>query len=290
MLHRVDGVLVRWDAEQDLAPVVFDSPHSGTLYPKDFDPTCPISTLRQAEDTYVDELFGAAPGVGAPLLAALFPRSYIDVNRALDDIDPELLSDPWPEPLRPTEKSRMGMGLIRRTCKPGVPMYARRLTATAVARRINTYYRPYHDELTALLDRAYRRFGAVWHLNLHSMPSVGSGAAADHSWERADFVLGDRDGSTCAPDFTRVVSDTLTRMGYSVKLNDPYKGVELVRRYGHPRQGRHSLQLEVNRRLYMNENTLAKSANFDRLKAQMTQLIELICAYSRDQLMAAAAD
>ena len=290
MPHTVEGVLVRHDAEQELAPVVFDSPHSGTLYPKDFSPTCALSVLRQAEDTYVDELFGEAPRLGAPLLAALFPRSYIDVNRALDDIDPELLTEPWPSPLRPSEKSRMGMGLIRRTCKPGVPMYARRLPVAAVARRIDTYYRPYHEELAGLLDRAYSRFGAVWHVNLHSMPSVASAAGADQSWDRADFVLGDRDGSTCAPHFTRMVSELLTRMGYSVKLNDPYKGVELVRRYSNPKQGRHSLQLEINRRLYMNEDSLAKSPNFDRLKQQMTELAATICAYGRDQLMAAAAD
>ncbi|HEV7371964.1 N-formylglutamate amidohydrolase [Arenibaculum sp.] len=268
----IQDVLVRDDPAGDRLPLVFDSPHSGVLYPADFGFVCPFSLLRQAEDTYVDELFAAVPEKGGTLLAALFPRSYVDVNRALDDIEPELIDGVWPWPLRPSEKSIAGMGLIRRLCRPGVPMYDGPLSVAHVAERIERYYRPYHEQLARLLDDLHRSHGRVFHVNCHSMPTLGVPGGPD----AVDFVLGDRDGTTCGPDFTRLVADVLRGMGYRVRINDPYKGVELVRRYSNPARGIHSLQLEIHRGLYMNEDTLERNAGFEALRADLGVLIDTI--------------
>jgi N-formylglutamate amidohydrolase len=284
------GVFVRHNALADPVPVVFDSPHSGAHYPDDFAYCCPLKLLRQAEDAHVDALFAAAPLSGATLIAALFPRSYIDVNRAIDDIDLQLLDQTWPGPISASDRVRVGMGLVRRVCRPGLPMYDRPLSVAEIQGRIDRYYQPYHRAVADAVESAFARFGAVWHVNCHSMPSTGGARFVSNAWERADFVLGDRDGATCAAGFRRMVQNTLQRLGYNVRINDPYKGVELVKRFGRPQEGRHSLQIEINRRLYMNEETLERTAGFARLKRDIDHLIAAIAAYAGDQLTAAAAD
>jgi N-formylglutamate amidohydrolase len=277
----IPSVLVRRHPLAPEVPLVFDSPHSGTDYPADYRHACPLPMLRSAEDLYVDDLFGAAPEHGASLLAALFPRSYIDVNRTLDDLDPALLDEPWPGPLDPGEKTKLGIGLVRRFAKPGLPVYERKLSVAEVEARIARYYRPYHAALDAICDRLHGKFGVVWHVNCHSMQSTGSAMTSDGPGAaRAAFVLGDRDGTTCEPELTDFVRRVLTGRGYEVKVNDPYKGVELVRRHGRPAANRHSLQIEINRGLYMNEATLEKSAGYDRLKADLTHLVEALAAFA----------
>ena len=290
MSHTEPGIFVRHDPVAEPVPVIFDSPHSGNEYPGDFRYACSSQLLRQAEDAHVDVLFGAAPASGATLIAALFPRSYIDVNRGVDDIDQQLLDQPWPGTIAPSDRARVGMGLVRRVCRPGLALYDRKLSVVEIRNRIERYYRPYHQAVADSIVQAATRFGAAWHLNCHSMPSSRGSRVPIAGWERADFVLGDRDGTTCGIGFRRLVQGTLERLGYDVRINDPYKGVELVRRFGQPHLGRHSLQIEVNRRLYMNEDTLERSAGFDRLKRDIDTLVAAISAYARDQLTAAAAD
>jgi len=290
MSHIEPGIFVRHDPLAEPVPVVFDSPHSGAIYPADFAYACPSRLLRQAEDAHVDVLFGAAPEVGATMIAALFPRSYIDVNRGVEDIDQQLLDQPWPGPVSASDRARVGMGLVRRICRPGLSMYDRKLSVGEIRHRIERYYRPYHGAVADAVDDAACRFGAVWHVNCHSMPSSRGPRVPVGGWERADFVLGDRDGTTCGVGFRRLVQGTLERLGYDVRINDPYKGVELVRRFGQPHLGRHSLQIEVNRRLYMNEETLVPSEGFAQLKRDLDILVADIAAYARDQITAAAAD
>jgi N-formylglutamate deformylase len=254
-------------------PLVLDSPHSGREFPADFDAAVSEAELREAEDCYVDELYAAAAELGAPLLAASFPRTYIDANRHAGDVDLELIEGAWPWEYRPSGKARLGKALVWRTLDDGRPIYARRLAAQAVRRRIERWHTPYHVALKAHLDAAHRRFGKVLHINCHSMRSVARRQSDDGEGSvRADFVLGDRDGTTCDPRFTELVRATLAGMGYSVKVNDPYKGVELVRAYSDPRAGRHSLQIEINKRLYMDEATLAKGPGFARLQAELGEL------------------
>jgi len=281
------GILFRSDPREREVPLVFDSPHSGTEYPDDFDHTCPRHVLRTAEDTYVHELYAAAPAHGATLIGALFPRSYIDANRHVGDIDAALLAEPWPHPLNPGVKTKMGMGLIRRLAVPKLPVYSRKLGIAEVQARIDRYYHAYHVELASAADRLHARFGGVWHVNCHSMKSVSNGMAAEGPGvPRVDFVLGDRDGSTCAPELTTFVRDFLTKRGYDVRINDPYKGVELVRRHGRPRDNRHSLQIEVNRKLYMDEERFERNANFPRLKSDLDALVGALATFVRERARA----
>ena len=262
-------------------PLVLDSPHSGTNYPADFDHLPSRAIVRRAEDTHVETLFGRAPDAGATLVEALFPRAYIDPNRHLSDMDPAVLEEPWPGPVALTRKTELGIGLVWRLAQGGVPMYARPLSVADVERRIALYYEPYHAAVAAALDERHRRFGAVWHLNCHSMPAVGDVMSDDPGRERAEFVLGDRDGTTCEPEFTAFVGATLSAMGYEVAVNDPYKGVELVRKHGRPAERRHSLQIEINRRLYMDDVSLARTAGFGALQADLVRLIEALADYVR---------
>jgi len=263
-------------------PLVLDSPHSGQRFPQDFDAVVSEQELREAEDCYVDELWGAAPALGAPLLAAHFPRTYIDPNRHAGDVDPELIEGHWPGELVPSGKAKIGKSLIWRTLEDGRPIYGRRLRPEEVRRRIERYHAPYHAALRGLLNAAHARFGAVWHINCHSMRAVAGRQSDDGEGRpRADIVLGDRDGTTCEPAFTEFVRETLAAMGYGVKVNDPYKGVELVRAYSDPRARRHSLQIELNKRLYMDEATLEKSAGFDGLRRNLESLLKALAATLR---------
>ena len=266
------------------APVVFDSPHSGTHYPADFGSIAPLAVLRRAEDAFVDELFGSAPRHGAPLIAARFPRIYIDPNRDLIDLDPAMLEGPWPDPLVPSRKTELGVGLIWRIMPPGAPLYDRLLGVEEVRGRIERCWKPYHRAVATALDETHRSFGGVWHVNCHSMPAMGNAASEDGPVARAEFVLGDRDGTTCETAFTAFVAGELRDLGYQVKINEPYKGVELVRRYSDPAGGRHSLQIEVNRKLYMDEESREKHGGFAALQADLDKLVAAICRYARERV------
>ena len=265
-------------------PLVFDSPHSGREYPDDFRAAASLDMLRQAEDSYVDELYAAAPAHGATLVAARFPRTYIDPNRSLLDIDASLLDAPWPGPAVPGRKTQLGVGLIWRVLDSGEAIYARKLSVDEVKRRIVRYHQPYQRAVKEALDEAHAHFGAVWHVNCHSMPAMSGRISEEGPGKpRADFVVGDRDGTTCSPEFTAFVATTLRGMGYDVRINDPYKGVELVRAFSDPAGGRHSLQLEVNRRLYMDERTREKSAGFERLRTDLERLIATLAAFAAER-------
>lgn len=264
-------------------PLVCDSPHSGTTYPEDFGHAVPRTLLRAAEDTHVEALWQAAPDVGATLLAAHFPRSYIDANRTLDDLDPALLDAPWPTPLAPSEKTRLGYGLIWRNVNAATPIYARKLPVAEVQQRIRRCYQPYHEALATAIERTHAQFGAVWHLNLHSMPN--------NAYERlqiqsehplADFVLGDRDGTTCEPAFVDLVEQELKARGYTVARNNPYKGVQLISQIGQPGRQRHSLQVEIRRPIYMDEVSRERSAQFDAVQRDLNGVLEAIARYLRD--------
>ncbi|SRR5690606_30199687 len=266
-------------------PLVLDSPHSGTEYPPDFNSAVPLGQLRTAEDTWVADLWAGALDHGVPMLSARFPRSYIDANRGLEEIDPLLLDEPWPEPLPDSPKVRLGKGLIWRMMDDGTPLYDRKLTLEEVRHRIEACWKPYHEQLLASVDALHAAYGQVWHINCHSMPSVAAEFATDKpGLVHPDFVLGDRDGATAAPAFREFVAEFLSGRGYSVTMNDPYKGVEIVRSCGDPANGRHSLQIEINRKLYMDETTLRPHAGFDKVRGDLTDLTVAMLGWMRSQL------
>lgn len=257
--------------------LVLDSPHSGSTMPADFGSVRSVAELRDGEDCFIDALWLPASARGVPLLAALFPRTYLDPNRHAGDIDLDLLDGPWPGAHMPSGKANIGKALLWRTLDDGRPLYDRRLSVAEVQQRIARYHQPYHQALKQLLDDAHARFGVVHHLNCHSMnPVSGAMGQGGAGMARADIVLGDRDGTTCAPEFTAFVHDLLAGFGYSVKINDPFKGVELVRAYANPAAGRHSLQLEINKALYMDNHPVRLHAGFAPLQAHLMQLVDAI--------------
>jgi N-formylglutamate deformylase len=262
-------------------PLVLDSPHSGINYPDDFAYACDPMALRRAEDTHVEKLYDFAPALGVAWIEALFPRSYLDVNRNTTEIDVSLFDEAWPEPVETDAKAlskvRLGKGLVWRITDEGVPLYERRLSVQEVQSRIERCWRPYHQAVAAAIEAAHPRHGYSIHLNCHSMPAVAGSYSTDFpGLVHADFVIGDRDGTSADPALSRKVCAHLESLGYSVSYNHPYKGVELVRRYGDPARHRHSIQVEINRRLYMDEQTLEPHEGFEPLKRNLRSLIELL--------------
>lgn len=263
--------------------LVLDSPHSGTQYPADFLFHCDALALRRAEDTHVEKLYDFAPSLGVHWVEAFFPRSYLDANRNTTEIDESLLDAPWPGEIetetRAMSKIRLGKGLIWRTTDDGLPIYNRQLGVAEVQARIANCWQPYHAVVESAIDEAHAAHGYSIHINCHSMPAVASRNATDFPGEaHADFVVGDRDGTTANPALSKLVCAFLKSLGFSVAYNHPYKGVELVRRYSNPANQRHSIQLEINRKLYMNEVTLDLTAGFATLKAHLQSLVKLLLA------------
>lgn len=283
-MHDIDspGVLFRHTPKTNAVPLVLDSPHSGTDYPNDFNHISNFEVLRRAEDTYIHELYADAPEMGATLISAQFPRSYIDVNRGLDEIDTSILDGEWTGPISESEKAEAGIGLIWRVNQLNENIYDRKLSIEEARLRIKNYWQPYHDTLRSTLDDAYEKFGHVVHINCHSMPEISNESSKEGPGvQRPQFCLGDRFGTTCDPEITQLTKKTLEGLGYQISVNEPYAGVELVRAYSDPKENRHSLQIEIRRDLYMNELSLQKSSNFNKLKGDINVLIKALSEFCR---------
>jgi N-formylglutamate deformylase len=261
-------------------PVVLDSPHSGTHYPEDFGYVCDLATLRKAEDTHVEKLYAFAPALGCAWVEAYFPRSYLDANRNTTEVDFDMLADHWPHAGASNDpavlsKLRLGKGLIWRITDDGVPLYGRRLSVSEVEDRIANCWQPYHAAVGKAIDAAHARHGYSIHINCHSMPAVSSSHATDFpGLQHADFVLGNRDHTTASKALVLQIKELLEQYSYSVEVNYPYKGVELVRRYGNPAQHRHSVQIEINRKLYMDEDSMQMHAGFHTLQNHLKTLVQ----------------
>lgn len=262
-------------------PLVFDSPHSGQHYPVDFGFSCDKAQLRMAEDTDIDDLYDFTPALGATLVCAEFPRSYLDPNRRVEDIDTSLIDGHWPHPVYPSLKTKSGIGLIWRSLSDTLPIYSRKLSVEELTERIVLCHTPYWAAVTSAIDAAHAQHGRVLHINCHSMPAV----AGPGSWVTAgtrfnDIVLGDRDGSTCSPAYTTLLAEAFRAEGLTVAINDPYKGVELVKRFGRPAENRHSIQVEINRELYMVEPTRERTASYATLKAALNRVVGKVAQYA----------
>jgi len=268
-----DPVVVLRPAQQTI-PIVFASPHSGRSYPEELLSASRLDglNLRRSEDSFVDELFDAAPEHGAPLLAARFPRAWCDVNREPWELDPAMFADKLP-PWVNTTSARVGAGLgtIARVVASGEAIYREKLSFADAERRVRTCWQPFHDALAALIAQTRAEFGFCLLIDCHSMPTHGH--VTRNGNRPTDFVLGDAHGTACAPRIAKMLDTMLGDLGYSVRRNDPYAGGYVTRHYGRPREGVHALQVEIARRLYMDEGRIERLAAFPAVRDSMSSLI-----------------
>jgi N-formylglutamate deformylase len=258
------------------APVVLTSPHSGRDYPAAFLAASRLdaTAIRRSEDSFVDELFAAAPALGVPLLAATFPRAYCDVNREAWELDPAMFEDRLPDFVNATSpRVAAGLGTIARTVGTGEAIYRHKLRFAEAEARVAGCWQPYHDALRGLIGATLGKYGKCLVIDCHSMP----GMTSPHGGSRLpDVVLGDVHGTSCAPQMTGFVENKLTRLGLRVRRNAPYAGGYITRHYGRPRDGVHVLQLEILRGLYMDEARFEKSGNFPAMSAAMTKMLSAV--------------
>ncbi|HEY8384560.1 MAG TPA: N-formylglutamate amidohydrolase [Microvirga sp.] len=264
------------DPAQQTVPFVFNAPHAGAIYPTSFlaESRLDPMALRRSEDAFVDDLFGAMVGLGAPLMAARFPRAYLDLNREPYELDPRMFDGRLPA-FANTRSMRVagGLGTIPRIVADGQEIYRGRIPVDEALRRIEWLYKPYHRMLRQLVQRTARAFGHAVLIDCHSMPST---SVSRDDGVKADIVLGDRYGTSCAGILTDLVDVTLRSRGYSVVRNKPYAGGFITEHYGEPALGRHALQVEVNRSLYMDERTLTRKAGFMRLAGDLESVFATV--------------
>ncbi|MEP9355320.1 N-formylglutamate amidohydrolase [Xanthobacter sp. KR7-65] len=262
------------------APFVFNSPHSGRIYPRSFveQTRLDFPTLRRSEDTFVDELFLDAVAGGAPLMRALFPRSFLDLNREPYELDPRMFEGRLP-PFANTRSIRVsgGLGTIARVVGDAQEIYPRRLAVNEAIERIETYYKPYHQALRRLVGRIQRQWGLAVLVDCHSMPSN----SAREDIARADLVIGDRYGTSCSEVVTDAIERALSARGYRVVRNKPYAGGYITEHYGNPAAGLHAVQIEINRGLYMDEAAYERNSGFEQLRSDIRAILpELFDAVS----------
>lgn len=271
---RVDAAFAVVMPQGPRVPLIFASPHSGRAYPDTLLQATRLDllTLRRSEDSFLDGLFGTAPDHGAPLIHALFPRVWCDVNREAWELDQAMFQDRLPTWVNMrSPRVAAGLGTIARVVATGEPIYRRRLTFAEAALRIDGCWQPFHAALAGLIEETRQMFGHVVLIDCHSMPSVQ--AHEGRMARMPDFVLGDAHGTSCAAGLTRQVESLLAEMGYSVQRNEPYAGGYITRHYGVPRNGVHVLQLEISRALYMDEHRVERSPAYVQLAASLDGLV-----------------
>ncbi len=261
------------------APLLLNSPHSGRAYPEDFLRASRLdaNSLRRSEDAFVDDLLRPAATGGVPLIHALFPRAFLDVNREAYELDPAMFAGPLP-PFVNSRSIRVagGLGTLPRIVADREEIYAKPLKVEEALLRIERHYKPYHQALKTWLQRLRRQFGHAVMIDCHSMPSVSRGSSEK---VKADFVLGDRYGTSCAPGILDIVHKTLESFGYRVARNKPYAGGFITEHYGAPALGCHVLQLEVNRALYLDEATYEKKPDFDVIALRLSQTVAALLTH-----------
>jgi N-formylglutamate amidohydrolase len=266
------------------APIIFNSPHSGSVYPDEFLSASRIDLpgLRRSEDSFMDELIGGLSDCGFPTVTVNFPRSYVDVNREPYELDPRMFAGRLPS-FANTRSMRVagGLGTIPRVVGDGQEIYRERLLVDDALARIEALYKPYHRALRRLINKAHQAFGTVVVVDCHSMPSIG--VSRDEP-RRPDVVLGDRYGTSCAPLLADMVEETMGRLGYSVGRNKPYAGGFITEHYGNPASGLHAVQLELNRAIYMDERRRERSARFAQVARDFVILAEALAAVPLDDL------
>lgn len=271
----------------ELSPCIFTSPHSGSDYPAEFinasrlDPVA----LRGSEDAFVDDLFASAPDFGSPQLCAHYPRAYVDVNREAWELDPAMFSGELPHYAN-TSSQRVsgGLGTIARVVSNGSEIYKGKLSFAEAEARVREIYMPYHTMLKELMTRTQSVHGCAVIIDCHSMPSIGGPMDKDKGRQRADIILGDRFGSSCASVVTDTAEEAFKKLGYTVARNLPYAGGYTTRNYGRPIGGVHTMQIEMNRALYMNERDITRLADFNHIRDHMAVVAAKLSALDPDAL------
>ena len=285
-------ISVRRPAHQ-AAPIVLASPHSGRIYTESFlaDSKLDAVTLRRSEDCFVDEIFGVGPSFGLPLVAALFPRAYCDVNREPYELDQQMFEDRLPAFVN-TRSVRVacGLGTIARVVTDGAEIYKRRLSFAEAEQRLRMCYRPYHRALKRLVDDTIQGFGTAILIDCHSMPSVGGPLDQDAGLGRKDIVLGDRYGTSCDARIVAMIEDMLKGLGFDVVRNNPYAGGHTTQLYGLPARGVHAVQIEINRALYLDERKVEKRPGFEEVTRKVSQMLEMLARGVNSTLYGVAAD
>ncbi len=269
------------------APAVFNSPHSGRIYPGELAAMTRLDaiTIRKSEDCYIDELFAGVISLGCPMLAARFPRIFLDVNREPYELDPAMFDGPLPSFVNAGSlRVAGGLGTIPRIVSENEPVYATRLTWNDARDRVERVYRPYHQALAGLLQNTASRFGHALLVDCHSMPSSAARLSAPRSASGADVIVGDRYGAACATDVPAMLESILQRFGLRVTHNKPYAGGYITQTYGRPQTGVHAVQIEINRGLYMNERTLQKARGFEPLRQTLQDAFAELIANLPDLL------
>lgn len=273
-------------AQQQVA-LVCASPHSGHDYPAEFLAASRLDplTLRRSEDSFVDEIFGGALTLGAPLVKARFPRAYLDPNREPFELDPTMFADPLP-PYVNTRSPRVqvGLGTIARVVATGEEIYAHKLRFADAVSRVEQLYRPYHQALRQLLAATSEQFAGYVLIDCHSMPSTAGPGEREFKRSGVDIVLGDCHGTSCHPVIIETAQRLLTAKGYRVVRNAPYAGGFTTSHYGAPQAGRHAIQIEINRALYMDERAFERKPFLARLGDDMRDLTEALSAIDPELL------
>ncbi|MGB5558730.1 MAG: N-formylglutamate amidohydrolase [Paracoccaceae bacterium] len=268
--------------------VVFASPHSGRDYPASFLRASVLDerAIRTSEDAFVDQLFGAGPRFGAPLLAARVPRAFIDLNRSADELDPALIEDVRRVTHNPRVSS--GLGVVPRVVANGRSIYQGKLSKREAEDRLARYWHPYHTRLQALLDESHARFGETILVDCHSMPHEAIDSICHGRGLRPDIVLGDRFGAAAGNEVVEQVEAAFASVGLVVTRNAPFAGAFTAQHYGRPSREQHVVQVEIDRALYMDEQTIEPNANFEEFKAVITRVVALLAAFGAQQVPLAA--
>lgn len=272
------GVFQRIESTKGDSAIVVDVSRSGREYPELFRSMVPFTTLHDNVSMYVDEIWAATPDVGGTMLYAMFPNFWIDVNRHELDVDASLIEGDWPVPFEPT-RSKTGLGLIKSKSRHGESVHERKLTVQELKDRLDEYYHPYHRELKRILEEKKSIFGTVYHLSCHCMSATGAATHADAGKARADFCLSNRNGETCSDELISSVKSLIERNGFSCTINDPYLGGEIIRRNGNPINGVESLQVEINKKKFMNVETFKKNEGFNEIQETATKILKFLTDY-----------
>ncbi len=258
-------------------PIVFSSPHSGRYYPDAFKSSLrvPLSDVRRLEDGRVDDLLRGVPASGPGVFNAVYARAYVDLNRHESELDCDMFADEATGlsavAAERTTRVEAGFGCLPRLSGFGDPIYDAPLPAGEAEHRLATVWRPWHEALTRWLAAARQTSGMAVLIDCHSMPSIYCGRRM-----APDIVLGDRRGASCDPLLMFAVHRYFERLGYRVDVNTPFAGGYITQRHGKPETGFHALQVEINRRLYLDESNISLTSGASRVRKDMAGLADCV--------------